>query len=237
MSSIENIPLDDRPEYNGDNLQQDAAGGPSLLESPRPQVLEACDNLRAIRDIMERSTKHSSLSGLSGIVVGIWAIVGVLATWLTVERALSAARMDAVTLVAFAATWIAVLALSIATDFLITKSRAARVGKQFFSKLGTHVVGAAAPGFTAGLVFSLNMLAHNRLNEVWGYWMLAYGVAICAVGLFSVRPVIYLGWAFVVAGALTLFLPAACGLAMMAIAFGGFHIAYGLYTGVSRSDW
>ena len=236
MSSIENIPLDDRPEYNGDTSNA-AGNSASLLDGPRPQVLEACDNLRAIRDIMERSTKHSSLSGLSGIVVGLWAIFGVLVTWLTLAHSIAATHVDVRTLVAFAATWIAVLALSIATDFLITKSRAARVGKQFFSKLGTHVVGAAAPGFTAGLVFSLNMLAHNRLSEVWGYWMLAYGVAICAVGLFSVRPVIFLGWAFVVAGALTLFLPPSCGLAMMAIAFGGFHIAYGLYTGVSRSDW
>jgi len=47
----------------------------------------------------------------------------------------------------------------------------------------------------------------------------------------------YLGWAFLAAGAATLFLLPMYGLWMMAIAFGGFHIAYGLYTGVTRKDW
>jgi hypothetical protein len=67
--------------------------------------------------------------------------------------------------------------------------------------------------------------------------MLLYGTAICSVGLFSVRPVSVLGWAFVVAGALTLALPPALGLTMMALSFGGFHIVYGLWTGLTRGDW
>ena len=61
--------------------------------------------------------------------------------------------------------------------------------------------------------------------------MLTYGLAICAVGLFSVRPVSYLGAAFVLAGAVTLLLPASLGLFMMGLTFGGFHIVYGILMG------
>ena len=66
--------------------------------------------------------------------------------------------------------------------------------------------------------------------------MLCYGLAICAVGLFSVRPVSFLGAAFVLAGALTLFLSGPSHLYMMALTFGGFHILYGLWT-ARRDGW
>ena len=61
--------------------------------------------------------------------------------------------------------------------------------------------------------------------------MLCYGLAICAVGLFSIRPVSYLGAAFVLAGAVTLLLPVSSHLPMMALSFGGFHILYGVLMG------
>ena len=203
--------------------------------SPRPQVQEAYENLRMIRQMMERSTKHSSLSGFSGIIVGLWAIIGVAVTRLAVQP--NRAHHWLAYIAEFAATWAAVLVLSILTDLLVTKRRAALVGKHVFSKLGTHIVGAAAPGFTAGFVLTMYLLQQQRIGEVYGFWMLSYGLAICAVGLFSVRPVLFLGWAFLLAGAATLFLPHAWGLGMMALSFGGFHIAYGLYTGATRRDW
>jgi hypothetical protein len=127
--------------------------------------------------------------------------------------------------------------VSVATDFVATKSRAVRVGKVVFSKLGAHMVGAAAPGFAAGLILTLYLVSHGQVDAIWPYWMLCYGLAICAVGQFSVRPVSYLGWAFVLSGAASLFLPAGYGLWMIALSFGGFHIAYGLYTGITRRDW
>jgi hypothetical protein len=143
----------------------------------------------------------------------------------------------AVFLTGLGTTWVAVLALSIATDFVATKSRAVRVGKVVFSKLGAHMSGAAAPGFMAGLAVTLFFVSRNQVDALWPLWMICYGLSICAVGQFSVPPVSYLGWAFVLCGAATLFLPAAMGLWMIAASFGGFHIAYGLYTGITRHDW
>jgi len=112
---------------------------------------EARENLRVIRQTMERSTQYSTLSGISGVLVGLAGIGGVAATW--------------------------------------------------------------------------------------GVWMFCYGIAICAVGLFSVRPVTFLGFAFVIAGAITLLIPAApYHLIMMAITFGGFHILYGILM-ARRHGW
>ena len=96
------------------------------------------------------------------------------------------------------------------------------------SPLGAHIVVAALPGFLSGAVLTAFFVAHGLLFSVWGVWMLCYGLAICAVGLFSVKPVSFLGGAFVLAGAVTLLLPASAQLPMMALTFGGLHIGYGV---------
>ncbi len=79
-------------------------------------------------------------------------------------------------------------------------------------------------------------IMHNLAFSVWGVWMLCYGLAICAVGLFSVKPVSVLGAAFVLAGAVTLLLPPSAQLPMMALTFGGFHIGYGILM-ARRHGW
>jgi len=124
--------------------------------------------------------------------------------------------------------WLTVLLLAVGIEFACNKRRAARIGKKVTSPLGAHIIVAALPSFLAAAVLTVFFTLHDMVPSVWGIWMLCYGLAICAVGLFSVRPVTYLGAAFVLAGSVTLLLPVALHLPMMAVTFGGFHIVYGV---------
>lgn len=209
----------------------------SVDHEEHPRLEEACANLRHIRDVMERSTRHSTFSGRSGLLVGLWAILGVAVTHYVVQSGPIAESSLHIHLALFAATWLAVLLVSAATDYLLTKRPAVAVGKTVFSPLGARVAQAIAPGFFAGLAISLYLVATHQVAHVWAFWMICYGLAGCAVGNFSVRPVSVLAWAFLLAGCATLFLPVSWGLGMMALSFGGFHIAYGLWTGLTRGDW
>lgn len=195
---------------------------------------EAEEHLRVIRQAMERSTRHSTLSGLSGVVVGMLALLGCLLTQ-TVVRGSAAAETSAWKFL-FLGVWATVFLLSLATDVVLTKRRAARVGKTAFSPLGKHLARAAAPGFFASLAVALFYVLHPDLlgTYVYGAWMLCYAVSLLAVGMFSVREVSVLGWSFLAAGALTLLLPQSWVIgprAMMALTFGGFHIVYGVWMG------
>lgn len=194
---------------------------------------EAEEHLRVIRQAMERSTKHSTLSGLSGIVVGILALGGCLVT-MTVVRDSSFASPSPAWKFWFVGVWATVLALSIFTDIVLTKRRAARVGKTAFSPVGRHLTRAAAPGFVAVLAASLFYTLHPNLigAYLYGIWMLCYATSLLSVGLFSVREVSVLGWAFLAAGFVTLLLPYGdWARVMMAVTFGGFHIVYGVWMG------
>ncbi len=200
---------------------------------------EAQEHLRVIRQTMERSTKHSTLSGLSGVLVGLYALVGSVLTQFVTPFPNLPRPLDRY---AFIAVWACIGMLSLATDIVLTKRKAARVGKTPFSPLGKHLTRAAAPGVAVGVILSAFYLLHSNLigEYIYGVWMLAYAAALLAVGQFSVREVSVLGWVFLVAGAVTLFLPQTAPALflpqtapalMMALSFGGVHIWYGAYMG------
>ncbi len=202
-----------------------------MLQEPRePTAREAEENLRVIRQLMERSTKYSTFSGLSGVLAGTASIVGCLVTrGLSGSFPLASPQARA----AFLLTWSLVVAFAVGMDYLLTKRRAARVGKRVLSRLGKQMTFASVPGLGTGALLTLFFLQRGLLPDVYPVWMLCYGIAVCAVGLFSQREVTFLGAAFLIAGGLTLLVPQ-FGLPMMAVAFGGFHIVYGI--AMSRKD-
>ena len=207
---------------------RDGEGHPIFRVVTTPD--EAQEHLRVIRQTMERSTKHSTLSGLSGVLVGLYALTGSALTLLVTPYPHLPRPIDRY---AFIAVWACVGILSVATDIWLTKRKAARVGKTPFSPLGKHLTRAAAPGVAVGVILSAFYLWHSNLisEYIYGIWMLAYAVALLSVGMFSVREVSALGWIFLGAGALTLLLPGYFAAWMMALSFGGVHIWYGTYMG------
>ena len=164
-----------------------------------PLLDEARENLRVIRQVMERSTKYSTLSGLSGVLVGLTAIAGVAATR-HVRRHLRPPAALAADLAGRPGRWPSPWT-SPATS--AGRPRSASASSRPWARTSWWPpCRPSSPGPLLTVFFAL----HHLLFYVWGAWMLCYGLAICAVGLFSVRPVSYLGMAFVLAGALTLFL-------------------------------
>ncbi|MGI4788503.1 MAG: hypothetical protein ACRYFS_06590 [Janthinobacterium lividum] len=197
---------------------------------------EARENLRVIRQTMERSTKYSTLSGLSGVLIGLTAIVSVLLTHSILNGRFQAHQTLASIYPKLGLLWLIELALAVCIEFACNKRRARHIGKRVASPLGAHILVAAVPSFVGSAALTVFFALHGMLPFVWGIWMLTYGLAICAVGLFSVRPVSYLGAAFVMAGAITLLLPVQYGLFMMGLTFGGFHIGYGVLM-AKRHGW
>ena len=189
---------------------------------------EARENLRVIRQTMERSTKYSTLSGLSGVLIGLAAVAGVAVSHVMLARAQALHPLERGDYLALGPVWLLILALAVGTEFACNKRRAASIGKRVASPLGAHILIAAGPAFFAAALLTAFLYQHGLPSFVWAAWMLCYGLAICAVGLFSIRPVSFLGAAFVLAGAVTFLLPVSAHLPMMAVAFGGFHIGYGV---------
>jgi len=185
---------------------------------------------------MERSTRYSTFSGLSGVCAGLVSLTGCLIQFRCIRRLPADNQATA-----FLLNWGLVVVLAVAIDFLLTKRRAPLVGKRVLSRLGKQMVLASAPGIGIGGLLTLFFVQQGLADEIYPIWMLAYGAAVSAVGLFSQKAVSRLGWAFLAAGAITLLVrmifpvPAGdWGLAMMAVSAGGFHMVYGV--AMSRQD-
>jgi len=202
-----------------------------LREFRLPDPHEAEENLRVIRDLMERPTKHSTFSGRAGVAAGIAPIVGCLVTLYLMRE------HGAPGPIPFLITWSLVILTALTVDYLLTKRPAARVGKHILSHLGRQMFFAATPGLGTGTLLTLYFLRHDLVADIYPVWMLCYGIAVCSVAQFSRREVRYLGVAFLIAGAATLIVSSfglKIGLVMTAVTFGGFHILYGCL--MSRKD-
>ena len=158
---------------------------------------EARENLRVIRQTMERSTKYSTLSGLSGVLIGLAAIVSVLLTSRVLHEKINAHQPVQTAYPELGLLWLVTLAVAVGIEFACNKRRARYIGKRVASPLGAHIIVAALPAFVAALALTAFFALHGLAAFVLGIWML------------------------------TLRLPVEYGLLMMGRTFGGFHIVYG----------
>ena len=190
-----------------------------LPQSDPPAIAlhdRAMDNLRYIRETMERSASFTHVSGLGGVLMGIVALAA----------SVLAVRTDS------SAEWLtlwfcaAALSLSLATLMMARKSRAE--GMTLLTGPGRKFTWNVIPPLAAGGVLTLALVQAGSFGILPGVWLLMYGTSIVTGGSYSVRPVPLMGAAFMLVGAAAFLSPASWGNAYMAGGFGGLHIAFGI---------
>ena len=185
------------------------------VEEPALHI-RAMDNLAFIRDTMERAGAFTAVSGWGMVIVGVAALTA----------AAIAARQP--TEVAWLNTWIAaaVLAPVIMIAAIIRKARAARL--PLMSGAGRKFLLSFSPPMVVGALLTIQLYNLGMYDVLPGLWLLSYGTAVVAGGAFSVRVVPVMGFCFMIAGAIALFTPPATNDILMAAAFGGLHIVFGI---------
>lgn len=202
--------------------------------------LEAEDNLKLIREVMERSARYTHLSGLPGVIAGLLALAG---CWGTIELAQKAALRPAPDNWAmykpeFAAIWIGVFVLAISQDILLGYLKTRKTGEPYFTPAFWQVMKAVAPGVFVGAVISLVILSQNTPDAIPPIWTLCYGAALCAAGIFTVKEVRVFGVIELVIGAvgLVFFSYPETSILFMAVSFGLSHIIFGIWM-ARRYGW
>lgn len=189
----------------------------STLPSARPVALHdrAMDDLRYIRDTMERAGSFTAVSGWGEIGVGVTALV---AAWV------ASSQTDAQ---AWLMVWVieAVVALAISGVAVARKARAARM--PLLSGPGRKMALSLAPVLVAGALLTGVLYMEGLTALLPGVWLLMFGSGIVGAGTYSVRIVPVMGLSFMLVGSVALVAPAAWGDALMAAGFGGLHILFG----------
>lgn len=173
------------------------------------------DNLRFIRETMERAGTFTAVSGWGEIIIGITAIVAAIV-------ASSQQR------VVWAAVWVAeaAVAASISAAFSAYKAHAANVA--LFSGPIRKLVLSFSPPMLAGALLTALFFREHITQYAPGAWLLLYGSGVISAGTYSVRIVPVMGAAFMLAGTAAFFTPPAWETGMLIASFGGLHIIFGL---------
>ena len=188
----------------------------SKTENEPPALHDrAMDNLRYIRETMERATPFTGISGRGEMAIGATALVACLvAAWQP-------------TFNSWLAVWLAegLISTLIAGWSMDRKARAAKMPLVFGP--GRKAVFSLAPPIIAGGLLTIVLVRAGLTSAIPGTWLLLYGTGVITGGMFSVRAVPAMGLCFMALGALALFSPPAFANWFMAAGFGGLHLVFG----------
>jgi len=188
------------------------------MATPRPQPVEihehAMDNLRYIRQTLERAGSFTAVPGKGGILMGLVALA---AAW-------AAARQPG------AAGWLAVWTVAAVIAMAIGLGGAAMKSQRFqvplFSGPGRKFIAGFTPAILAGAVLTAVLFRAGVSGFLPGIWLLLYGAAVLSGGSASVSVVPTMGMCFMFLGALALLLPGWNDVLLPA-GFGGLHLIFG----------
>lgn len=192
-----------------------------------PQAAE--EQIRTIRELLERATVYSALSAPGAAWAGVLALLG--GWW---SRNLEGQ--------AFLCLWLGVLAAAAAGNTLFLALQARQQGRAFFSPgLRLALRGLWPPALAGGLLGSLWLYWGGDARAAVFGWALAYGLALTATREFAPRSITILGQAFFwggLAGCAWLLFPMVRppgwpAAAWMAVLFGGFHLAYAAFVALA----
>src|SRR4051794_25957135 len=188
-----------------------------MSEAPLPMREHALDNIRFIRDAMERAGSFTSIPGWGGVGVGVTAIGAAMIAQQFLGKSL---RM-------WLATWLAEAIVAAAIGFGTMGIKARRSEAPFMSGAAKRFFISYFAPLVAGAVVTLALVRVEAYAAIPAVWLLLYGAAFVSSGAFSIKVIPVMGIAFMLLGGLAALLPLGASNILLGIAFGGLHIIFG----------
>lgn len=207
---------------------------------------EHVEALNDIRKMMKRSNRFLSLSGLSGVFAGVYALIGACVAWVwqgeylnrwhiihdgvpgrwSVDEPMYSLNMEFY--IRFGLLAIAVMGLSLGTGFIFSARKAKKAGQKLLDHGAKLLLANLAVPLFAGGAFCLLLILRGDVLLVAPALLIFYGISLLAAGKYTLDEVRYLGICEVVLGLINGFFFLGEGLLFWAIGFGLLHVFYGL---------
>lgn len=192
-------------------------------------------DIAAMRAMMERSSKFLSLSGLAGVMAGIYALAGAFIAYrfldfnpqaitspATSNPGTSAGLLNLVLL-----GWI-VLVLALGTAVYLSYRKSHQRGLTFWDPTARRLLATMAVPLVTGGILILLLIQQGWTGWIAPFSLVFYGLALFNAGKFTYEEVKSLGLIQIVLGLIgAYFVP--YGLLCWAVGFGLVHIIYGIY--------
>jgi hypothetical protein len=187
------------------------------------------EELREIRSMMERSSRFISLSGLSGISAGVFALMGAGIAYWYLDLSLSERKFlhfrEPHLYTFFFLDALAVLIPSLLSAFYFTYRRTMKRGHKMWDATSQRLMMNLAIPLATGGIFVLALLQWAPILAAPAT-LIFYGLALINASKFTLNDIRYLGVCELGLGLISSFLPG-YSLFFWAMGFGVLHIIYG----------
>ncbi|MEO9954818.1 hypothetical protein [Nonlabens sp.] len=195
------------------------------------------DDIKEIKSLMNKSTRFISLSGMSGVMAGIYALIGGVFGYFIIEKARENGTRDtldrltttpwdqnpSLQILVVAAI---VLFMAVLTAFFLTKAKASKHKQKIWTKQSIRLVVNFMVPLNIGALFTLALLQYHLIGLVAPAMLVFYGLACMNAAQFTLGTVKYLGLSCAILGLInTQFI--GYGLYFWTAGFGLCHIIYG----------
>jgi hypothetical protein len=198
---------------------------------------EIQNDLASIRNLMERSSKFISLSGLSGVLAGVYALIGAALAYsilydessrsYTIHEISSGfALFNDSVVIQLLLIAVVVLALSVSTGVYLSYKKAKRNGQPLLGRVSRELLFNMNVPLLAGGGLMLILLYRGYFGIIAPASLIFYGLALIGASNFTFTDVKFLGLCEVILGLLAACFPG-YGLVFWALGFGVLHIVYG----------
>ena len=187
------------------------------------------EDIKAIREMMEKSTKFLSLSGLSGITAGVAATLGAAFAYFYLLRdpGMTDYTRKEELMILFADA-MAVLIVSVGFGFYFSWKKAKKNKQSLFNRVTLRAVYDLSIPLITGGIFCLIFLLRGDVYTVISATLVFYGLALINTSKHVFEEFHYLGIIEIILGIIAI-LFSRYGIVFWTIGFGLCHIVYGIF--------
>lgn len=187
-------------------------------------------DISEIKHLMNKSSRFISLSGLSGILAGIYALVGAsVAFWLVNTYS------DGVLFIFHGwvfwtcmAVLMLIALLSALTGVILTVRKAKKNDEKIWDSSSRRLLLNFLIPLLVGGIYCLIILDQGRYGQTGGLMLIFYGLALVSASKYSLGDIRFLGYIQIVLGLIASYYPG-YGFWLWVIGFGIMHIIYGTW--------
>jgi hypothetical protein len=184
------------------------------------------EDLKEIRNLMEKSSRFLSLSGMSGIIAGIAALLGAAYAWWFISN---------IEMLNYAVNPILILFIDALVIFIIALfagvyfswRKAIKQGVPFWGKTSKRLLINFLIPLVTGGIFCLFLIYHGYYLMIIPATLIFYGLALVNASKFTYADTYYFGLSEIILGLLASFFNG-YGIWFWGIGFGVLHILYGI---------
>ncbi|MCL6272553.1 hypothetical protein M3P19_00955 [Muricauda sp. 2012CJ35-5] len=184
------------------------------------------EDITEIKDLMNRSSRFISLSGLSGILAGIYAISGALITYVFFLPKGDYVVLHSWNFRMIVGILIAVAVLSFVTAYLLTSRKAKRNNESVWDETTKRLLINFLIPLVTGGIYILIKLNSQHYGLTGSLMLIFYGLALVNASKYTIGNIKYLGYTEIIIGLICAAFPG-YGFWFWVLGFGVLHIIYG----------